>query len=182
METSSPKATTEDCGCAPTPAERAALLAVDRPSLLPVRRRGLLTPVSRRTVIAAAALGVVAVGAAAGPLIPAAFADGYPSWDDVQRAKANEAAKAAQVTTIQGLITSLTAHVASTRAIADQRAGEFYQAQQDYFSSAKRADVLQSQADAQAATAKDAADKAVRVAAQLYRNGGDDSSLELFFS
>lgn len=41
---------------------------------------------------------------------------------------------------------------------------------------------VQSQADAEAAKAQDAANKAGRVAAQLYRNGGDDTSMELFFS
>ena len=55
-------------------------------------------------------------------------------------------------------------------------------AQQAYFDAAYRADQLQLQADEQAATALDAANKAGRVAAQLYRNGGDDTSLELFFS
>ena len=47
------------------------------------------------------------VGALAGPLVPAAFAADYPSWDDVQAAMANESAKAAEVAKIQGLIQSL---------------------------------------------------------------------------
>ena len=38
------------------------------------------------------------------------------------------------------------------------------------------------QADQQAALASESANKAGRVAAQLYRNGGDDTSLELFFA
>ena len=98
------------------------------------------------------------------------------------RAKANEAAKQAEVTKIQGLIQGLADDVAAKRAIADQRSDEFYVAQQAYFDAAYRADQLQKQADAEAAKAVDAANKAGRVAAQLYRNGGDDTSLELFFS
>ena len=57
-----------------------------------------------------AALGLGLLGLAArrwrlaGPLARPAFAADYPSWDDVERAKANEAAKQAEVTKIQGLI------------------------------------------------------------------------------
>ena len=156
----------DECGCAPSPAER----------------RVLWPAVSRRGALGLGALGVVALGAIGGPLIPAAFAATYPSWDDVQAAKANEAAKAAEVQRIQGLIASLTGEVARTKALAEQAADAFYVAQQEYFDAAKRAESLQAQADAEAAKAVDAANKAGRVAAQLYRNGGDDTSMELFFS
>ena len=122
------------------------------------------------------------LGAFAGPLIPAAFAVDYPSWDDVQRAKSNEAAKASEVTNIQGLIDGLESEVQRTQAAAQVASDAFYTAQQEYFDAAARADQLQQQADQQAATALDAANKAGRVAAQLYRNGGDDTSLELFFA
>jgi len=118
----------------------------------------------------------------AGPLLPAAFAATYPSWEEVQAAKTNEATKAAEVQRIQGLIQSLTGDVARTRTAADQAAGAFYTAQQEYFDASIRADTLQSQADVEAQNATDAANKAGRIAAQLYRNGGDTTSLELFFS
>ena len=156
----------DDCGCAPSPAER----------------HRLWPAVTRRTVLGAGMLSIVAVGAIAGPFQLAAFADSYPSWDDVQAAKANEATKAAEVTRIQGLIQSLTADVQRTRALAEQAADTFYTAQQKYFVAAERADSLQAQADAEAATAADAADKAGRLAAQLYRDGGDSPALELFLS
>ncbi|WP_438354684.1 peptidoglycan DD-metalloendopeptidase family protein [Microbacterium sp. CJ88] len=155
----------EDCGCAPTPAESRAF------------RAGL----SRRTLLTGGTLSAVAV-LLAGPLLPAAFAATYPSWEDVQAAKANEATKAAEVQRIQGLIQSLTGEVTRTRAIAEQAAGAFYTAQQEYFDASVRADALQSQADTEAQNATDAANKAGRVAAQLYRDGGDTTSLELFFS
>lgn len=158
-----------ECGCAPTESER----------------RGFLQPVTRRRALGIAALGVAALGAAGavvGPQIPRAFAATYPSWDDVQRAKGNESAKAAEVAKIEGLIASLTARVAETQAIAVQKADEYYAAQQAFFEAAYNADQLQAQADEQAAIATEAAQKAGRVAAQLYRNGGDDTSLELFFA
>jgi murein DD-endopeptidase MepM/ murein hydrolase activator NlpD len=160
--------TADDCGCGPTERERRALW----PSL-----------VSRRGALALGALGVVALGAGmAASRIPAAFADSYPSWDDVQKAKANQAATQAEVTRIQGLISAMQADVANKQAIAKQKGDEFFTAQQAYYDAARRADQLQSQADAQSAKAKDAAEKAGAVAAQLYRNGGDDTTLKLFLS
>ena len=155
------------CDCAPTPAERR-----------------LLWPrqVSRRAAIGFGALGIAGASLLVAPRLPAAYAASYPSWDDVQRAKKNQAAKAGEVTRIQGLIKSLTDNVAATQAVADQRANEWYAAQEDFFEAAQRAEDLQAQADAQAKIAQEAADKAGRLAAQLYRDGGDDTSLELFFS
>ena len=95
--------TAEECGCAPTPAESRAFRA----------------GVSRRTLLTAGTLSAAAV-LVAGPLLPAAFAATYPSWEDVQAAKANEATKAAEVQRIQGLIQSLTGEVARTRTAADR--------------------------------------------------------------
>ncbi|MFE7844553.1 M23 family metallopeptidase [Microbacterium sp. NPDC057407] len=155
----------EERGCAPTPAES----------------RTFGYGVSRRTLLTAGTTSLVAV-VVGGPMLPAAFAATYPSWEDVQAAKANQATKAAEVQRIQGLIQSLTGQVASTRAAAEQAADAFYTAQQEYFDASIRADALQAQADEQAANATDAANEAGRVAAQLYRDGGDKTTLELFFA
>ena len=159
-----------DCGCAPTAAEKQANAAMAKRS------------VSRRWLLGAGALGVVAVGAIGGPMLPAAFAATYPSWDDVQRAKGNEAAKAGEITRIEGLINQLQANVAATQAAAEQASTEYFQAEDDYLNSVMIADDLQAQADAQAAAASAASNQAGRVASQLYRTGGDDTSLELFFA
>ncbi|MFB9644696.1 M23 family peptidase, partial [Microbacterium terregens] len=137
---------------------------------------------SRRGALGLGVLGIVALGATGGPVISSAFGATYPSWDDVQAAKANEAAKAAEVSKIQGLIQSLNSEVARTQEAAKLASDVFYEAQQAFFAQARRADELQAQADQQAAQATDSANKAGRLAAQLYRNGGDDTSLELFFA
>ncbi|WP_349426002.1 M23 family metallopeptidase [Microbacterium sp. LWS13-1.2] len=158
-----------ECGCAPSASEQ----------------RRLWPAMNRRTALGLGILGVAALSATAGtvgPLVSPAYAADYPSWDDVVAAKNNEAAKAAEVTKIQQLIAGLEADVAAKQQIAQQLADEFYVAQQAYFDAALRADQLQQQADTQGAAAVDAANKAGRVAAQLYRNGGDDTSLELFFA
>ncbi|WP_298944618.1 M23 family metallopeptidase [uncultured Microbacterium sp.] len=153
----------EDCGCAPTPRELRAL-------------RG---PLSRRAAIGLGVLGVGAMGLAFGP---AAFAADYPSWDDVQRAKSNEASKAAEVSRIEGLINSLQADVAYKQAEAERLGAEYVAAQEAFEDAAYRATDLQAQADAEAARAQESAGKLGRLAAQQYRNGSEDASLELFFS
>jgi len=156
----------DECGCAPN-----------------ARERRLLWPaMSRRSALGFGIIGIATIGAIGGPLLPAAFAADYPSWEDVERARANETAKAGEIQRIEALIRNLVADVAAKRAAAEKLADEFHVAQQAYFDAALRADQLQLQADEQAATALDAANKAGRVAAQLYRKGGDDTSLELFFS
>lgn len=163
-------ATSEDCGCAPTPAERRALW----PSAQ-VTRRGAIT------VGALSAIALSAFGISAGT--NAAYAEpGYPSWDDVQRAKANEAAKGAEVTRIEGLIRTLTQQAAAAQQAAQVAGDEYYAAQQAYFDAADRADSLQAQADEQAKIAEESSRKAGQVATQLYRSGGDQAALELFLS
>ncbi|TQJ30639.1 murein DD-endopeptidase MepM/ murein hydrolase activator NlpD [Microbacterium sp. SLBN-146] len=162
-----PEQVDEECGCAPSARER---------------RRLWPSSVSRRTALGLGVLGLAAAGGLAGPLVAPAFAATYPSWPDVEKAKANEAAKAAEVKRIEGLIQALTDDVALKQQLAEQAADELFIAQQEYNEAAYRTQQLQAEADAQAATAAGAAEKAGRVAAQLYRNGGDDTSLELFFA
>jgi murein DD-endopeptidase MepM/ murein hydrolase activator NlpD len=156
----------DECGCAPSPRER----------------RQLWPQLSRRGALGIGAIALAGISAVGGPLIAPAFAADYPSWDDVVRAKSNQAAKQAQVAKIKGLIKALADDVAAKQALAEQAATEFFVAQEEYFDAAYRSEQLQQQADEQARTAVDAANKAGRVAAQLYRNGGDDTSLQLFFA
>ncbi|UJP09138.1 peptidoglycan DD-metalloendopeptidase family protein [Microbacterium sp. KUDC0406] len=158
-----------DCGCGPTPGERSRLWTPDG-----VTRRSAMTI----GALSVAALGVFGIGAGT----TAAFAASYPSWDDVQKAKANQAAKAGEVTRIKGLIQSLTNKVAETKAASEKAGDEFFVAQQKFFDAAQQADDLQSQADEQAKLADETSAKAGQVATQLYRKGGEDSALELFFS
>ena len=104
----------EECGCAPTPRE---LRALSRRSALGIGVAG----------------GLLLFGGASAFSLAPAFAESYPSWDDVQNAKANEAAKSREVTRIEGLIQSLTAEVERTQAEAQRLSDEFYVAQQAYF-------------------------------------------------
>ena len=109
-----------------------------------------------------------------------AFAATYPSWDELQAAKANTAAGAAAVEQVTALIAQLEVNVEVTRAEAERRTDELFVAQQKYDEAVIRADQIQAQADASAAEALTAETNAGQVAAQLYRSGGSDVGVNLF--
>jgi len=113
------------------------------------------------------------------PIGPAQALD-YPSWQDLQNAKSNTAAAAAQVTKIQELLVGLQAQVDQTQAEAEARAAALEEAQQQFDDAARRATDLQTQADVSKATADAATRQAGQLAAQLYRTGGTDLSVNLF--
>lgn len=125
-----------------------------------------------------AALAIGAVGVVADP----AYADSYPSWQDVQNAKANEASAAAEVANINSLITQLQTEVDETHAAAIARGEEFGAAQAKFDDADMRARDLQQQADDSKAKADAATQQAGRLAAQLYRAGGTDLSANLFLN
>jgi murein DD-endopeptidase MepM/ murein hydrolase activator NlpD len=161
------------CDCAPTADER----------------RRLWAPLTRRGAIVAGALSIAAVGAIGAfrgtTAAQAAITynpDDYPTWDDVERARNDESAKAGEVTRIQGLISQLQNAVAAAQAAATQAADDYYAAQQEFFEAAHRADDLQAQADEQSAKADEAAQAAAKVAAKLSRSGGDSTAYDVLFA
>jgi len=97
----------------------------------------------------------------------------YPSWDEVNAAKQNEQATAAEVTKITSLLDELSS-------VSAQRANEALQAGQEYLQAKAAAEAatayattLQTQADDASAKADTATTQAGLLAAQLYRSGGD---------
>ena len=115
----------------------------------------------------------------ASPISPAMAID-YPSWEDLQNAKSNTAAAANQVTEIQNAIAGLQAEVARTQAEAEARGLELQTAQEKFDEASLRASDLQTQADASKTQADAATRQAGQLAAQLYRTGGTDLSVNLF--
>ncbi|WP_241981818.1 M23 family metallopeptidase [Cryobacterium ruanii] len=113
------------------------------------------------------------------PVAPARAVD-YPSWQDLQNAKANTASAAAQVTAIENLIAGLQVQVQETQAAAEKSATELEIAQQEFDDATRRAEDIQTQADTSKATADAATKQAGQLAAQLYRTGGTDLSVNLF--
>lgn len=134
-----------------------------------------------RTRIAALIIGsMAAIGFGIVTTGPASAAD-YPSWKDVQNARASVAATAAEVDRISGLIATLDTAVAAAEAVALKKSIEFEQAE----ARADTAQVRWQQLDEQAVAAKEKAANSQRragqLAAELSRFGGQDPSASLFF-
>ncbi len=130
---------------------------------------------------AALAATVVSVVAVVGSIAAPAYAD-YPSWSDVQKAKANQSAATAQVSRINGFIAQLKVEVATTQAAAIKRGQELELAQAKFDDASIRASVIQKQADESKAKADAASAQAGKLAAQLYRTGGRNLTANLFLS
>ncbi|WP_081882494.1 M23 family metallopeptidase [Cryobacterium sp. MLB-32] len=144
------------------------------------RTRQNRRPSRRRTISVAGGVAALALLVTLFSPVGAAQALDYPSWQDLQNAKSNTVAAAAQVTKIQELLVSLQSQVDQTQAEADARGAALEEAQQKFDDAARRASELQAQADASKATADAATRQAGQLAAQLYRTGGTDLSMNLF--
>ncbi|HEY5221705.1 MAG TPA: peptidoglycan DD-metalloendopeptidase family protein [Microbacteriaceae bacterium] len=152
-----------------------------RPPTLNTQPRRDAARAARAWRIRTAIVAVLAL-ASVGTLASPAYADDYPSWQDVQNAKSSEAAAAAKVTQIEALIAQLQGEVAQTEAEAKARGSELEIAQQKFADADRRAEDLQTQADASKTKADAATKQAARLAAQLYRTGGGNLSANLFLS
>ncbi|MDR6906598.1 murein DD-endopeptidase MepM/ murein hydrolase activator NlpD [Agromyces sp. 3263] len=141
-------------------------------------RTGTLRGRARHLVAGLSIATMALVGAVAVPA--SAQAATYPTWDELQAAKANTAAGAAAVDQVTSLIAQLETNVQVTRAEAELRTDELMVAQQKFDDAVARADQIQAQADAAAAEAAAAERNAGQVAAQLYRAGTGDVGVNLF--
>jgi murein DD-endopeptidase MepM/ murein hydrolase activator NlpD len=125
--------------------------------------------------VVALAGGVLAATGPAG----SASATTYPSWSDVQAAKASASAAQAKVNEINALITGLQQKVSDTQAAAE-KAGEVYQAAQTTYDEATlREQKLMAQADEAEKTAAASETQAGQLAAQLGRSSNSDVTSNL---
>jgi len=136
---------------------------------------------ARATVALALALVTASALIAVEPAAPA-HATSYPSWHDVQKAKAHQKTASKKVDEINGLISSLETKVKDTQAEAEERGEEAAKAQDAYDAADQRATTLEKQADASAKKAKQATSQAGKLAAQLYRTGGANLTMNIFLS
>ncbi|MDH6238264.1 NlpC/P60 family protein [Cryobacterium sp. CG_9.6] len=145
---------------------------------------GSRTRLRPNRLLSAVTLGLVgAVGVSGGLIAPAAFADqGYPSWDDVQQAKQNEATKRAEIEKITGLLGALRAS-AEAAATSSQVTAEAYRVTQDALDAAtKREASLTRQAATAEAAAATSKMRAGLIAAHLSKAGAGGLSLNLFLN
>ncbi|NQX26054.1 peptidoglycan DD-metalloendopeptidase family protein [Microbacteriaceae bacterium VKM Ac-2854] len=141
-------------------------------SSAPRRANGLRRASSALALIVALIAGLV--------VATPASADEYPTWAEVEAAKGNTAAAAAQVENIRTLIANLQSEVVAAQALAEQRGEEYFAAQEAADQAAEHADKLQKQADEGQAKADAASKQAGLLAAQLYRTTGTDLSVNIF--
>ncbi len=134
----------------------------------------------RRTFTATGFVATLALVVTLVSPVGGATAIEYPSWQDLQNAKANTAAADAKVAEIKILIANLQVRVQETQATAIARGLDLAIAQDKFDDAIRRANDLQAQADASKATADAATRQAGLLAAQLYRTGGTDLSVNLF--
>lgn len=134
--------------------------------------------VLRRGLIALGAAG--AAGLVAAPL--AAHADGYPSWNDVLKARADVKAKAAEIDKLKKLLAASQAAADAAQQVAEQRGGEYQSAQAKVDTANERLQTIQQQVKADEQRAAAAKQRAGQLAAQLSRTGGADLETTLLLS
>ena len=121
-------------------------------------------------------VGLTVVTPAAAVPLPLAPLVDYPSWDQVEAARGNQAATAATIATLDQLLGQLQAESARLGDDAVKRAAESDAAQAELEHATASATTLARQADAAAQASRKSTQRAGAIVAALYRSGGTDLS------
>jgi len=133
-----------------------------------------------RNIALGSALVLLVTGGVVASNVPAAYAKDYPSWNDVVKARKNEAATKAEIKRIRALLNELRQEVEATQKDAEEK-GELYQlADQRFQEQALKTEELQSQATEAAELAEESKKRAGEMIAQQYRSGNGDVTTNLF--
>ncbi|MEO5921825.1 MAG: NlpC/P60 family protein [Pseudolysinimonas sp.] len=103
----------------------------------------------------------------------------YPSWQDVQNAKRNQAATAAEIDRIEGILVALENKAAELGKIAQIKAEEYAVARDALAAATQKVERLTEKVDEANERAEESAKRAARLIAQLARTGGGDLTLGL---
>ncbi len=133
-----------------------------------------------RWILAAATTVALITGGTV--LGPAWGAPDFPSWSEVQAAKRNVAKKRAVIAELQAYIADLSVQADKLNKIALIKGEAYNQAKELVDAMAAKVDTLQGQVDAARSQAKQAQTQLGRLAAQMYRNGSGNTSLNLFLN
>ncbi|RDV46890.1 hypothetical protein DOE76_02340 [Leifsonia sp. ku-ls] len=133
----------------------------------------------RGSAVAAALATALVVTAG---VAPAQADPSYPSWDDVQAAKANATAAQAEVDRINTLLTSLQTAANAAGDLAVKRFGEYGQAETALQAATRKAQDLATKAADASAKADELKAQSGALAEQLSRSGGSAVSVRLFLS
>ncbi|UOE45129.1 hypothetical protein [Agromyces larvae] len=135
---------------------------------------------ARRAHRATAALAAIATAVALSLAWPSlAAADEYPSWDEVEAAKADVASRESEANRIEALIGDLEAEAGRLGDAAVAAAAESRDADEAHRTATARAAALHARADAAQQAADASAGRFARVAALLSRDGGVAPTLRL---
>jgi hypothetical protein len=137
--------------------------------------------VTRNGRATAAAVVLAAALTIAGGAAPA-LADGYPSWDEVQAAKANASAAQGEVDRINGLLQGLQTAANAAGDLAVKRLGEYGKAEAALQAATQKSADLAQQAQDATEKADRLKQQSGRFAEQLARSGSSSVSLQLFLS
>jgi murein DD-endopeptidase MepM/ murein hydrolase activator NlpD len=116
------------------------------------------------------------------PASSPAYADEYPTWEEVQEARKDVAAAEAKVKEIMALLERLEVEAAQAEEEAARLGEIYYEALYELDEATFQQAQLQSQADAAAAVAEESRLKAGQFVAELARVGGGDLTATLFIS
>ncbi len=125
--------------------------------------------------------GAIVLAAALAVPAGSAFAEDYPSWDEVEAAKADVSAREAEATRITGFVDQLEAEAGRLGDAAVEAAAASSAAEAARAAAEGRAGLLRTAADAAQAEADASAARLGRIGAVLARSGGADVTLRLLF-
>ena len=103
-----------------------------------------------------------------------------PTWEDVEAAKQNQASADKKVKEIEQLIVESQKELERRRNLHNTTVEDLNDAEAALTAAADKARTLNEEAEASRVEAKEAADRAGVIVAQMYRSGGVDRSMELF--
>jgi cell wall-associated NlpC family hydrolase len=103
----------------------------------------------------------------------------YPSWDEVEQARADEAAAAAKIEQIEGILIRLEAEAAELNRQALQLGEDYAIAQTELDAATAKLDKLTAQAEAAQKRADESEQLVAVIVAQMARGGGGDVTLGL---
>ena len=129
-----------------------------------------------------AGVATLSLAASLAVFAPSFAAPSYPSWADIQAAKANVAKKKAMIDNLQATIATLAAEADKLAKVALIKGEAFNQAQDAVDAMTLKVQSLQRQAN-QANDQADAAKAELgQIAAQMYRDGAAGTSINLFLN
>jgi murein DD-endopeptidase MepM/ murein hydrolase activator NlpD len=132
---------------------------------------------------ALAAIGTLVMVLSVGvPINSPAYADEYPTWEEVQDARRDVATAQAKVKEIMALLEKLEVQAAEAEMEAARLGEVYYEALTELDEATFRQQQLQGEADSAEALAEESRMKAGQFVAELARVGGADLSATLFIS